>query len=467
MSSMLRRMHRSTKWLVLGLTAGACSGQGEQFVDTSGVEQAIVGVDTYLYFRCNATGWGADPASLLLPTEDPQVFELEYDVDQTWMLNGDNCIFTETNQQNGWGSQQTFYTTPAGASVAAPGGASFAPGSQGFTVTYPALGDYRIRVNTALQSFSIEPAQAPTPVTPSTWTKTDKVLVLNFDPVMGDGQPLSSRTTAPTELAAAYATNMETSSHGAVTYDIVDWQDINAIPQKVDGFSYSLSAYEACLATAPPTGMGEACHVPDLVDYVKIINDYDICGRVESGEIDEVWLFGGSYFGYFESTMAGDGAYTVNSPPVPFSCSKQFLLMGFSYQRGVGEMMEDFGHRLEDLLERAFSTWPTSPTPYDIFSRYDATSPGQAGCGEPHYPPNGVAEYEYDSTAVVNSTCATWDNFPNAPGAPASVECHTWGCDKEGFLSWMFSHVPHNAGTSNGIENDWWKYLIDYNNYHL
>lgn len=43
------------------------------------------------------------------------------------------------------------------------------------------------------------------------------------------------------------------------------------------------------------------------MDYRAIIRQYDVVQRVESGEIDEVWLFGFPYAGFYESIMVGRG----------------------------------------------------------------------------------------------------------------------------------------------------------------
>jgi hypothetical protein len=50
-----------------------------------------------------------------------------------------------------------------------------------------------------------------------------------------------------------------------------------------------------------------------------------------SGEVDEVWFLAMPYSGFFESTMAGKGAYSCNSDPVPdvaaFQIGKSNLLL--------------------------------------------------------------------------------------------------------------------------------------------
>src|SRR3954468_5702515 len=53
--------------------------------DDGGAHQAVVGVDTYVYLRCNATGWNVDDATRLRQTADPYVFTLAWNVTQPWM----------------------------------------------------------------------------------------------------------------------------------------------------------------------------------------------------------------------------------------------------------------------------------------------------------------------------------------------------------------------------------------------
>ena len=42
-------------------------------------------------------------------------------------------------------------------------------------------------------------------------------------------------------------------------------------------------------------------HDPDAVDYEAILEEFDLLARVESDQIDEVWLFGFPYAGFYES----------------------------------------------------------------------------------------------------------------------------------------------------------------------
>ena len=33
-------------------------------------------------------------------------------------------------------------------------------------------------------------------------------------------------------------------------------------------------------------------------------------------------------------------------------------------------------------------------------------------------------------------------------------------CDETGYLNWWLSHVPRNNGRTDGIDNDWWHYIL-------
>ena len=72
-------------------------------------------------------------------------------------------------------------------------------------------------------------------------------------------------------------------------------------------------------------------------------------------------MFGGPYFGFYESIMVGEGAYFCNAPPLnKVACSRLFVIMGFNYERGVGEMLEDLGHRAESILTHVFGGWESA-----------------------------------------------------------------------------------------------------------
>jgi hypothetical protein len=153
-------------FMLLSMSAAGCALDGDGGPAGSSEEsvgqaaQALVGRDTFLYFRCNATSWNPDNASRLRNTSDPYLFSLLYDVKQSWMTTGgDSCLFSETNQLNGWGTSQTFYGSVHG-NVNVPGGDLLQAGGAGFNAVYPALGRYKVTANWRQGSFQITEASS-------------------------------------------------------------------------------------------------------------------------------------------------------------------------------------------------------------------------------------------------------------------------------------------------------------------
>jgi len=130
------------------------AGCGEEPSPTDEVVQqtqaALVGTDSFLYFRSNATGWGVDETTRLLDFA-PNVFARTYSGIQTWMISdADTAIVTETNQLDGWGTSQTF-SGAASKRIVVPGTDALAVQQQGgdahFKVKYAVLGQHRVLVN--------------------------------------------------------------------------------------------------------------------------------------------------------------------------------------------------------------------------------------------------------------------------------------------------------------------------------
>jgi len=139
----------------------ACSSSGAEFNEAEAVgksRNSLLNVDEFLYFRCNSTGWGADASSRMLPTSDPNVTTLTYEVQYSQFLN-DSCVFTLTNQQDGWGTMQQAYSKPnPSVPLIVPGGAALAASSVNFKVSYPELGTYTATVDWEQGSFVISGA---------------------------------------------------------------------------------------------------------------------------------------------------------------------------------------------------------------------------------------------------------------------------------------------------------------------
>jgi hypothetical protein len=162
--------HRLLRFLALSFTlaAGACgeAPDSELLVTERG---ALLGADTHLYLLCNATSWDANASSRLVQTAPGSgLFTLNYQVTQDWMVSGsDNCSIVETNQLNGWGTQQQRYTFRAGQStfVVVPDARALTPAqSSFFQVRYPAKGPFTATVNWHNGTFLIGATQGATVV---------------------------------------------------------------------------------------------------------------------------------------------------------------------------------------------------------------------------------------------------------------------------------------------------------------
>lgn len=264
----------------------------------------------------------------------------------------------------------------------------------------------------------------------------------------------------PGRLAADYIRDVRQASHGQAEFQIVERVEVDGFPVKADGFRYDVETY--LRAWRARSGF----HQPDLVDYLALIHEFDMISRVESGQIDEVWLFAFPYAGYYESTMAGRAAFWCNSPPVNGTqgCRRRFVIMGFNYERGVGEMLEDMGHRAESIMEQVYAGRRGKQNLWEHFTRYDQIAPGRASVGNMHFAPNSERDYDWGNPRTVTSDCDDWLNFPRLRGEKRTVSGRDWGNgDIRLHHLWWFERIPHVEGETGGILNNWWAYILDPN----
>ncbi len=263
----------------------------------------------------------------------------------------------------------------------------------------------------------------------------------------------------PDDLAQKYIADVREASHGLVNFEVAARVEVDAFPVKQDGFRYTPETYLDCWRARA------GFHHPDAVDYHRLLAEFDISAQINSGAIDEVWLFGFPYAGYYESIMAGPGAFWCNAPALePTPAARRFVIMGFNYERGVGEMLEDLGHRAESMLMKVFENKTGAANLWERFTRYDKTHPDQAECGNVHFTPNSTSDYDWGSRRKVLSRCDDWLNFPNFQGVERKVDCRDWGNgDIRLHHLWWFKHFPHVAGETEGVSNNWWEYVVDPN----
>jgi hypothetical protein len=295
-----------------------------------------------------------------------------------------------------------------------------------------------------------------------------KVLLVVYDPVVdqASGVTLSQKMHWQNvdELINGYIADIDESSGGLVKFQVVERIDRDEFPLKVGGFRYDVNTY----FTQPKPPFADVG-----ADYYQIISDLNLLTRIDNHEIDEVWIIAFPFAGFNESIMIGKCAFPCNSNPLGNTdqCSRRFVMMGFSYERYVGQMLEDFCHRAESILAYIYTPAKGEANLYARFVRYDKVKPGEAEVGSVHYAPNSDSDYDYGNPRYVTSRCDDWFNFPDFKNEIKQVNCDAWGSDEthpddrwtRNHHKWWLNHLPRKVGRTNGIANNWWKYIVDPN----
>jgi hypothetical protein len=313
-----------------------------------------------------------------------------------------------------------------------------------------------------------KPSKPAAPTQPDNSTEpvqvtSSRVLVLVYDPIMdpATGQKLSEQQKwyRVEDLVPVYMSDILQNSGNLARYQIIQRIDLDEFPAKTDGFRYTPQSYMDVLrGVAPP-------HTPAEVDYTTILSRFKILDRVARNEIDEVWVFAFPHAGFYESTMGGPGGFWCNAPALKNTdaAKRRFVVMGFSYERYVGEMLEAFGHRTESTMQRVYSKVNGEANMWNRFARYDMVASGKSAIGTIHFAPNSRRDYEWNNASNVKSECYDWlTNYPDLKGDLRDVNNAEWGGGEiRAHHTWWLNHIPRVAGRRNGILNNWWPYIIN------
>ena len=361
---------------------------------------------------------------------------------------------------------------PKGALIGQIGSHIFLIGS-GNSIVAQQSGELHLRINDGDDGLFDNDGTltVETTISPQDHGFTRHVFVIVYDPFLSNNQMLVSEYYGWNDhetLTQDTVNFFQQTSNNQLTYSIVETTIITSgWPIKTDRFQYTEMEYlDVMSGHSPP-------HNPDSVDYNAIVNDpsLDICGRANRGEIDEVWIYNGPYFGFYESTLVGPGAYWYNSPPVPgpHSCNRLIPIMGPSPERHIDSAIHNFGHRTESAMTKVYGSWQQNRTAHnwERFALVDSLSSNYvySGCGNTHFPPNGTSDYNYSNLSTANTNCEDFLNYPHL-GDPTNttqpVTCTTWDCSEIGFHNYWFSHLPSAMGCdSDDVANHWWRYLFE------
>ncbi|MBX9401275.1 hypothetical protein K4L06_08105 [Lysobacter sp. BMK333-48F3] len=292
----------------------------------------------------------------------------------------------------------------------------------------------------------------------------------------------------PRVLEQQYIEFLEQASEQVVQYTVAEHLRLDAFPPRTRNPVYDDESYQRCMADRP-----HSCPREEDFDYVAALREHGVCERANRYEIDELWLWGGPYFGFWEANMTGPGAFDTNGAPIPHTltgCNVKLNIMGFNYEREPERMLEDMGHRVEGTMEHRFGQWRNTygpppqqaipgPNPLERFTMrgFDV---GTAACGNIHgslntpvFDPNNWWGYDFTNPHREPNTCDDWERYPDLTGAVTVDNCSKWGgprcsfpdgyaaADRGWHLYWL-GKIPNFVGSYGGAHNDWWWYVLDW-----
>jgi hypothetical protein len=305
--------------------------------------------------------------------------------------------------------------------------------------------------------------------------KSIKVIVLDYDPILRTkgGVRLHEymKWSDPRLHTVSIVKHLREASGGFADYKVVEFIEVDAFPEKRDGFNYTEQTFLEMWANR------DKAHQPDTVSYAAIFRKFNLVERIKKEGIQEIWLWGAPYFGTDEYAMKipGDLIYFPTDNPwfyrpydIP-ECGKTVWVMGWNYERGEAEALHSYGHRCEGILSLTVGKgiWDNKKTPNNIWNRFTHLAmdfPDDAQVGNVHGGPNAKGGYDYAQKETVMSAADDWLKYPRLTGAKKPVNAETWGGPDYhlNYMRWWLNHLPRVPGRTDGFHNNWWQYVANY-----
>ena len=276
-------------------------------------------------------------------------------------------------------------------------------------------------------------------------------LVLYYNPgVWKDGQLRSYRQTYGSRdidaLSADYIKFVRRASGGQVNFNVAFRFELDEFPPDNDpAVTFTAQNYDSYRSS------GYDMFNHGKADYVAICQDprFGLVPKAESGQLDAVWVFAPDCTGFWETAMAGTGAFYVNGGAYPeISCSRKFVLYGFgsAAHQGVGFMLENTGHMMEVIMrDRIASGWPLR-NPVAGWNTLDLTNPERGP----------VVRWLNDWSFFTCTDGMHWDPQLVAPGhsqaglshfPPTACENYGWADPRITFLPWEAENFLYLDGS--------------------
>jgi hypothetical protein len=305
-------------------------------------------------------------------------------------------------------------------------------------------------------------------------SKRVDVIVINFDPVLKtrDGLKLHQymKWSDPWLLTQKMVEDAKKTSGGFVDYRVAEKIEHDGFPTFRNGFSYTeetfLQMWEKDRSKADKS----------MTSFKWLFDKFNLAQRIKAENITEIWLWGAPYFAWDELHWKTPGdkiPYQTDNPwfyrpyDVP-DLGRTIWIMGWNYERGEGEMLESYCHRIESVLSVTVGKGQWDPkryrdNPWNRFSRVDKDFPGEAEVGTVHYAPNSTGDYDWSNTNKVWTFADDWLTYPKLARQKKLLDARTGGW--EGIVQhhlWWMQHIPQNTGETDGFYNNWWQYIVNY-----
>ncbi len=322
-------------------------------------------------------------------------------------------------------------------------------------------------LNTPTSSATAQPSPDPA-------TKTVNVVVINFDPVLKTKGNLKLheylKWANPWHLTDRMVEDAKVCSGGYLNYVVLERIDYDGFPVFRDGFSYT----EATFLEMWEKDRNKADK--GMTSFKWLFDKFGLAEKIKAKDVGEVWLWGAPYFAWDELHWKTPGdriPYQTQNPwfyrpyDIP-DAGRTVWIMGWNYERGEGEMLESYCHRIESVLsltvgKGAWDPKSNSDNPWNRFSRVDKDFPGAAEVGTVHYAPNSIGDYDWSNTNKVWTFADDWFSYPNLPRQKKLLSAANGGWD--GIVRhhlWWMRHIPHNPGVTQGFYNNWWQYIANF-----
>lgn len=310
--------------------------------------------------------------------------------------------------------------------------------------------------------------------------KTVNVLLLVYDPVLKTKNNLKlhefMRWSDPYKLSFKMIDDVRRASGGYVDYRIVDIIEHDGYPVKRSGFVYDEEGFLEVLLKDHDKAD------PSMTSFKRMFEQFDIPKRIKEHNITEIWLWGAPWFHWDELHWKIPGdiiPYQTDNPwfyrpyDIP-DVGKTIWIMGWNYERGEGEMLESYCHRIESVLSLTVGKgiWDHKRNGDNIwnkFTRVDKDFPGESEVGSVHYAPNSKGDYDWDNKTEVWTYADDWLTYPNLPRNKKLQNAETggWGSSPGvpsivGHHIWWMTRIPKSPGVTDGFYNNWWQYIVNY-----